>query len=124
MKPFSLLILLAITLPLPARDWEAPSIFRINKEAPRAVAMPFPTAEGAVSKQRLESPWCRMLNGDWRFHWVGHPDQRPADFYRTDFDASSWKTIPVPSNVELQGYGTPVYANQPYHWQFSLEPRH
>ncbi|MCB1131846.1 MAG: DUF4981 domain-containing protein, partial [Verrucomicrobiae bacterium] len=79
--------------------------------------MPFPTADGALSKKRLESPWCMMLNGDWKFHWVNHPDKRPADFFRTDFDDSAWKTIPVPSNVELHGYGTPIYCNQPYPFQ-------
>lgn len=95
-------------------DWENQHVFRINKEEPRAVSMPFPTAEGAVSKKRMESPWCQMLNGDWKFHWVEHPDKRPVDFFKPDFDSSSWKTIPVPSNVELEGYGTPIYTNATY----------
>ena len=30
------------------------------------------------------------LNGDWRFHWVADADQRPQDFYRTDYDVSEW----------------------------------
>jgi|GEM_PF-2223131 len=33
---------------------------------------------------------------------------------QTHHDDDSWKTIPVPSNVELQGYGTPIYSNQTY----------
>ena len=91
-----------------APDWENQAVFRIHKEEPRAISMPFPTADGALSKKRLESPWCMMLNGDWKFHWVNHPDKRPTDFFRTSFDDSSWKTIPVPSNVELHGYGTVI----------------
>ncbi|MBB5351310.1 beta-galactosidase [Haloferula luteola] len=97
-----------------APDWENQHVFRINKEEPRAISMPFPTAEGALSHKRLESPWCQLLNGDWKFHWVEHPDQRPVDFYKPDFDSSSWKTIPVPSNVEMEGYGTPIYTNVTY----------
>jgi beta-galactosidase len=69
----------ALTALLPALasaapDWENETVFRINKEAPRATAMPFPTREGALSKHRLESPWCQMLNGTWKFHHVGHFD--------------------------------------------------
>ncbi|BCX46502.1 beta-galactosidase [Haloferula helveola] len=116
----SILPLLLAALPSvvqAAPDWENQNVFRINKEEPRAIAMPFPTREGALTKKRLESPWCQMLNGDWKFHWVDHPEKRPADFFRADFDDSSWKTIPVPSNVELHGYGTPIYCNHPYPFQ-------
>jgi beta-galactosidase len=34
-------------------DWENQAVFRINKEAPRAVSMPFPTKEEATTKSRL-----------------------------------------------------------------------
>ncbi|MFM7180312.1 MAG: glycoside hydrolase family 2 TIM barrel-domain containing protein [Verrucomicrobiales bacterium] len=97
-----------------APDWENEQVFRINKELPHAVKMPFPEADEALEKPRLQSPWCLMLNGDWKFNWVDHPDKRPLKFWKTDFDDSSWKTIPVPSNVELQGYGTPIYTNIAY----------
>ncbi|GAA5480975.1 glycoside hydrolase family 2 TIM barrel-domain containing protein [Haloferula sargassicola] len=123
MKTLMLTALFGSTLASQAApDWENQHVFRINKEEPRAISMPFPTAEGAVSKKRLESPWCRVLNGDWKFHWVGNPDQRPADFFKPDFDSSSWKTIPVPSNVELQGYGIPIYTNATY--PFKSNPPH
>jgi len=97
-----------------APDWENQAVFRINKEAPHCVKMPFPTKEGAMKKQRMESPYCQLLNGDWKFNWVAHPDKRPTDFFKADYDVSSWKTIPVPSNVELEGYGTPIYVNARY----------
>ena len=113
MKSFLLLALTSLSLSA-APDWENQAIFRENKMPARAVMMPFPTKEGALTKKRLESPFCKVLNGDWKFHWVDHPDQRPAEFFKSDFDSSTWKTIPVPSNVELQGYGTPIYCNHPY----------
>lgn len=97
-----------------APDWENEQVFRINKENPHAVKMPFPEADEALERPRLESPWCLMLNGDWKFHWVDHPDKRPLDFWKAGFDDSKWKSIPVPSNVELHGYGTPIYTNIGY----------
>jgi beta-galactosidase len=107
---------LLLTMPLLAQpnDWENPAVFRIHKEAPRATSMPFPTKDEAMSKPRLESPWCKVLNGDWKFHHVGHPARKPAGFEATTFDDSAWKEIPVPSNWQMHGYGIPVYTNIVY----------
>ncbi len=92
-------------------DWENPAVFRINKEAPRATSMPFPTKEEAVAKARLESPWCKLLNGNWKFHHTGNPSGKPAGFEAPAFDDSTWKEIPVPSNWQMHGYGAPLYTN-------------
>ncbi len=97
-----------------APDWENQAIFRIHKEAPHATKMPFSSAEAAVSHQRMDSPWAQSLNGTWRIHWAPTLDQHPTEFYRPDFDVSEWDTIPVPSNVELHGHGTPIYTNITY----------
>lgn len=110
------LLTLALASPVFAQlpDWENPAVFRINKEAARASTMPFPDRDSALSKKRLESPWCQMLNGNWKFHWVGTPEARPQDFFKPDFDVSAWKEIAVPSNWQLQGYGKPIYTNSEY----------
>ena len=50
----------------------------------------------------------------WKFNWVAWPNQRPVDFYKTDYDVSGWKEIPVPSNWQVLGYGTPYYRNIGY----------
>lgn len=98
-----------------APDWENQAIFRLGKEAPHATKMPFATAAAALEAERRdESPWCLSLNGQWSFRWVPTPEQRPVGFEQVDFDASDWETIPVPSNVELHGYGTPIYTNVVY----------
>ncbi len=60
------------------------------------------------------------LNGEWKFNWVPRPELRPEDFYRTDFDDQSWDTIPVPSNWELEGYGTPIYVSAGF--GFKVDP--
>ena len=100
-----------------ARRWENESVFRVNKEHPHATKMAFPSAEEALSKTRMESPWCQLLNGDWKFHWSPTAEAHAAsvkNFFESDFDDAAWDTISVPSNVELKGYGTPIYTNIKY----------
>jgi beta-galactosidase len=92
-------------------DWENPAVFRINKEAPRATSMPFPTKDEAAAKARLESPWCQLLNGNWKFHHTGNPSGKPAGFEAPAFDDSAWNEIPVPANWQMHGYGAPLYTN-------------
>ena len=106
----------ALTLPAfsQAPEWEDAAVFRINKEAPRATAMPFPDRESALSKKRLESPWCQLLNGKWQFNYAGTPSARPVDFFKPEFDVSGWKEINVPSNWQLRGFGVPIGTNIEY----------
>ncbi len=120
MKSLLPALLVTTTLSAQTPDWENQAVFRIHKEAPRATSMPFPTKELALSKPRLESPWCKLLNGNWKFHHVGNPNARPAGFESPDFDDSQWKTIPVPSNWQLHGYGVPHYTNAVY--PFAVNP--
>ncbi len=98
----------------PAPEWEDQAVFRLNKEPARATLMPFPDAVSAQTRLRLDSPWCLLLNGAWKFNYVGHPDQRPLDFASPAFDVSAWPEIQVPGNWQLQGYGVPLYTNAIY----------
>ncbi len=79
--------------------WNDVNIYEINRLYPRTNVIP-------VGEQ-----WSQCLNGDWKFHWVDSPSKAPADFYKEGYDASGWKTIKVPANWELNGYGTPIYVN-------------
>ncbi len=108
-----------------APDWENERVIAIHKEPPRATGVSFPDAQSAIGaysmrtaqdalKKWRNSPFYRCLNGRWKFHWVKSPDERPADFYKTDFDVTGWDDILVPSNWEIQGYGTPIYSNVRY----------
>jgi beta-galactosidase len=100
----------------PPHDWENPKITGINREAPRATRVWFADSQAAVAGNPAASPYLKGLNGPWKFHWVGKPADRPLDFFKTDFDDSAWAIIPVPSNMEVQGYGIPIYTNIPYPW--------
>ncbi len=87
--------------------WNDVNIFEINKLYPRTNVVPL----DANLDDYTHSPYYILLNGDWKFHWTASPGKAPADFQRPDFDASAWKTIPVPANWELNGYGVPIYVN-------------
>ena len=102
-----------------ANDWEDPSIISRNKLPSRATFYRFDSSETArdatrINGGRSDSPYVQSLNGDWKFNYVGKPEERPTDFFKTDFDDSSWTTIPVPSNWEIEGHGQPIYTNVTY----------
>ncbi len=102
-------------------EWENEEIFEINKEKAHVPYIPFSSLSEAKKDSTFTKPWAsnksslyQLLNGMWKFHWVKQPDERPVDFYKTNFDVSGWKNIPVPSSWEMQGYGTPIYTNITY----------
>lgn len=102
-------------------DWENPAIFGIHKLPGRATMLLYPNEDEMKADEAYEKPWLHsksslrlLLSGTWQFHWVADPKDRPMDFYKTSFDASSWKEISVPSCWEMLGYGTPIYTNVTY----------
>jgi beta-galactosidase len=92
-------------------DWENPAVFGRNKTAAHATLTPWPDEAGALTFAPDRSPWRRSLNGDWRFHFLPGRDGAPSGFETEAFDDSGWGTIPVPSNWQLEGHGTPIYTN-------------
>ncbi|WP_019028895.1 glycoside hydrolase family 2 TIM barrel-domain containing protein [Colwellia piezophila] len=93
-------------------DWENPQIISRNKVDGHAFIRPFANKANATNKN--SSNRIQSLNGKWQFNWVGHPDKRPTDFYKSDYDVSQWAKIDVPGNWQTQGYGRPIYTNHPY----------
>ena len=79
-------------------DWENEQVIGINKETARAHAILYPSVKEATDDASLHSPYLLDLNGTWNFNWVKHPDLRPVDFYKTEYDVSYWDQIEVPSN--------------------------
>ena len=92
-------------------DWEDNHVLQINREPARAYFIPY----GVKAGDRMLS-----LNGDWHFRWTKTPDEMIMDFYRNEYDVSSWKTLAVPANWEVNGYGTPIYVSAGY--PFKIDP--
>ncbi|TLX76458.1 DUF4981 domain-containing protein [Labilibacter sediminis] len=95
-------------------DWENPAVNQINKESPRAWYIPFASSAEVDRDNKWASSLMQSLNGDWLFHCSPNPTERPCYFFKDDFDTRQWKTIPVPSNWELEGYEYPIYTNVQY----------
>ncbi|WP_221030469.1 glycoside hydrolase family 2 TIM barrel-domain containing protein [Actomonas aquatica] len=104
--------------------WENEQIFAVNREPARATFYPFADAASARThvsvREADQSPFVRVLDGDWTFAWVPTPAEAPADFFRPDFDDAGWGTIPVPGNWERHGFGTPIYVSAGY--SFKVDP--
>lgn len=92
-------------------EWENEKVNFVNVEPVRS-----DTAVPTASNQST------LLNGNWKFNFVLKPEDRPMDFYKVNFDDSSWKTIPVPSSWQVQGYGTPLYSNVGYPFETRNPP--
>ncbi len=95
-------------------DWENPAVFQINKEAPHAYFIPFETAGQARLDDKWASPFLVSLNGTWKFHLSHTPSERPAWFFKNDYDTRDWDQINVPANWELEGFDYPIYVNVKY----------
>ena len=95
-------------------DWENPDVVGINKEPAHCTLIPYSDVETALKADRKDSRFYRSLNGNWKFNWANKPADRPLDFYKPDYDVSTWKLIPVPSNWQMHGYGIPIYLNVRY----------
>ena len=104
----------AQTLP----DWEDPQVISRNTEKPHANLIPFPTEQAALTATDWRtSPYVKLLNGTWKFRWLKHPNQIPADFYQPATDDKNWDNLPVPSNWQVVGaregrpYDRPIFTN-------------
>lgn len=95
-------------------ELQTPEVVSINRMPMSASAFAFENRDLANKKAKEKSSYFLSLNGTWKFNWVKDPRKRPMDFYKTDFNDEKWDNFKVPANWELNGYGTPIYVNQPY----------
>ena len=92
--------------------WEQPEVYAINKLPARASLTPYKNTEAA--SERKPSELVLSLNGEWNFKWAAQPDEAPEGFWAEGYDDSTWDTMSVPGNWEIEGYGYPIYTNVNY----------
>ena len=95
-------------------DWENPNVNQINRLESRATFYSYQNKKLAINDDREASKNFKLLNGTWQFNYVAKPTDAIQNFHKTDFNSNGWKTIDVPSNWEMRGYGTPIYTNTTY----------
>ena len=108
--------------PLPTfMEWHDLSVNDINRLPLHTDFFPFRPGEVSEKtvgyRDKANSRNFLSLDGEWKFNWVADADQRPADFFREDYDDSSWGSMSVPGVWELNGYGDPLYVNMGFAWR-------
>lgn len=83
-----------------------PEVFQVNREPAHSDHKFYVKGESTR----------RSLNGTWKFCYSENPSLRPVDFYRRDYDLSSFEEIQVPGHIQLQGYDRCQYVNTMYPW--------
>ena len=92
----------------PTLSWLSdPEIFEVNRER----------AHSDHSYNTKDGDLRQSLNGIWKFNYCEHPDDRPADFYKAEYDVTAFDEIKVPGHIQLQGYDRPQYVNTQYPWE-------
>ena len=103
-------------------EWQDPAVNEINRAPMRASYFAYETPELAQAGEPEHSARYLSLNGKWKFFFVENADQRPTDFYKTDYNSAGWGTISVPGIWQVNGYGDPVYINPGYPWSHIERP--
>ncbi|MBO7438664.1 MAG: beta-galactosidase, partial [Bacteroidales bacterium] len=97
------------------------SIVEENREPMHASWFPYSNETDAIANNR-KSDYVKSLNGNWKFFFADNPGKVPEGFEQNDFNDASWKTIPVPGDWQMNGYGFPVYTNVSYDFSYKPEP--
>lgn len=108
-----LLANICVIAQLPA-ELQTPELISINRMSMRASVFAFENMEMAKVFDKEKSANYFSLNGAWKFNWVKDPNQRPQNFYDLNYDDSKWDNFRIPASWEVNGYGLPIYVNQPY----------
>ena len=95
-------------------ELQTPELVSINRMPMRNSAFAFENKEMAKQLDREKSANFFSLNGSWKFNWVKNPNDRPQNFYEINYDDNKWDNFRIPASWEVNGYGLPIYVNQPY----------
>lgn len=109
---------------LPELTWlENPEIFRVNRLNAHSDHICYPNESELNSGH---TSLRQSLDGDWLFQYSRCPAERPAEFFREDYDCSFFDIIKVPGHIETQGYDRIQYINKLYDWDghVFLRPPH
>ena len=98
-------------------EWCDMQVNEVNRLSLHTDFFAYESESAAMTGDKTRSDRYLRLDGPWRFHYVANADERPADFYRTDYDDSAWSWLLMPAMWELNGYGDPEYVNIGFAWR-------
>ena len=99
-----------------AMAWNTPELNQENREARRANFFAYENERLAEKGDKKASARYMSMEGMWKFNFVKNHNERPADFFKPQYDDSKWVDFPVPGLFEIHGYGDKIYRNVGYSW--------
>ena len=110
-KILAISVLILICNILFAHDfWQDNQVYTVGTLPHTCTHIPYPDSESAIEGTFEASSFYMSLKGNWAFNWVEKVSESPTDFFKPEYDVSSWKEIPVPSCWEREGYGYPYHG--------------
>ena len=107
-----------------AMAWNTPDFNQQNREQRRDNFFAFENNALAEKGDKSASSRYLSMEGMWKFNFVKNYYDRPADFFKPQYDDSKWVDFPVPGLFEINGYGDRIYRNVGYSWAttFKTDP--
>lgn len=91
-----------------------PEVFRVNQLEPHSDHTFFVDEDEMLDGK---NSLIQGLNGIWKFRYSVNSGERPMDFYKEDYNDSSFDEIMVPGHIELSNYDKIHYINTMYPWE-------
>lgn len=98
-------------------EWHDMEVNEVNRFKLHTNFFAYNSVEEAQKGNMYQSINYLSLEGKWKFNWVENADQRPTDFFKADFNDSSWGNMIVPGIWEVNGFGDPEYVNNGFAWR-------
>ncbi len=112
---FLLLFPLCVSAQSKLPYWQDMEVLNRNGETHRTELVFHADRVQALSAPFEQSRNYYSLNGDWRFRYYPSEREMPANIESTTAaQTADWNPIKVPTNWEMQGFGTPIYVNLVY----------
>lgn len=83
-------------------DWENPAGFQQNRLIVRSTFVNYQDKTSAIKDVATHSPYYMLLSGKWKFNWVPKPNERPLNFFKSDFDSSNFMGCYSIGKIPLQ----------------------
>ena len=93
-------------------DWENPALVSQNTIEPHAFFIPYSSEKEALQKNN--SSFLQSLDGIWKFKLAKNPSEKPAEFFKDNYNVKEWANIKVPANWQTEGYDRFIFTDVEY----------
>ena len=102
--------------------WKDPIVNQQNREPRRANFFAYEEMNVSRAEDKTRSNRYLSMEGKWKFNFVENYNERPKDFFKTNFDDSQWTDFTLPGLFEINGYGDKTYRNSGYAFNTTFTP--